>query len=529
MMIDLIIVGAGTAGCVLAEQLSKDGRLRVLLIEAGGNPSSPFVKIPAGFAKLFKSKLDWAFESEPQTAANGRRIFTPRGKMLGGSSNMNAQIHQWCHPADFDGWVAAGATGWGWEDAAPIFREQECWLGEESNGARGRQGPMMVSPNNHAHPLSKAFVNAARASGLGNQLQYNGEGFEGAWITEIAHKDGKRFSVYDAYLKPALGRANLEVLRRAQVLRIEIANGRATGVTVRRDGVEQSLKARGVVLAAGALASPQVLMLSGIGPAEQLAKLEIPVCFDSPEVGKNLQDHPLVPTIHSTRDTDTFKKAESPLSLLRYLLFKRGMLASNAVEAFAFTHSSGTPDTPPDIELIFVPFEWRNQGLEAPQVDAFSIASVVVAPRSRGSLRLRSANPLDAPLIDFGLLTDPDGCDAAAMVAGARLARKIATTAPLADYVNEEIFPGPTINDDAELLTRLNTQLQTVYHPTSTCRMGTDSRAVVDPQLRVIGVDGLWVADASVMPAVPRGHPNAVVAMIAYRAAKMIASGLKDN
>jgi choline dehydrogenase len=513
-MNDIIIVGAGTAGCVLAERLSSSGNLRVMLIEAGGKPSSPFVKIPAGFAKLFKSKLDWNFESEPQTAANGRRVFTPRGKMLGGSSNMNAQIHQWCHPADFEEWVAAGATGCA----------QECWLGEEMNGARGRRGPMMVSPNRNAHQLSKAFVAAARAAGLGNQPHYNGDAFEGAWLAELAHKDGQRFSAFDAYLKPALGRGNLEVVRDAHVLRVEIANGRAAGVTVRHGGSEKTFEARGVVLAAGAFGSPQTLLLSGIGPAETLARLGIPVYYDAPEVGENLQDHPMVPVIFRTRGTDTFKKAESPLSLLRYLLFKRGMLASNAVEAMAFTRSKGAAGAPPDIELMLAPFQWRNQGLEPPQVDAVSMGVAVVAPHSRGSLRLRSANPLDAPRIDLGLLTDPEGRDAAAILAGARLARRIATLSPLADLVEQEIYPGADIHDDAELLARLTSEIQTVYHPTSTCRMGADPRSVVDSQLRVRGVDGLWVADASVMPAIPRGHPNAVVAMIAYRAAEMIAS-----
>ena len=523
-MNDIIIVGAGTAGCVLAERLTSSGRLRVLLIEAGAEPSSQFVRIPAGFTKLFKSKYDWAFESEPQTAAKGRRIFTPRGRMLGGSSNMNAQIHQWCHPADFEEWVAAGASGWGWEDVAPIFREQECWLGEETNSARGRKGPMFISPNRNAHTLSKSFVESARAAGFGNQPHYNGEAFEGAWLAEIAHKDGKRFSVYDAYLKPALRRANLEVLRDAHVLRIEITNGRATGVTVLHKGSEKTFTARGVVLAAGAFGSPQTLMLSGVGPAETLTRLGIPVSHDAPEVGENLQDHPLAVTIFRTRGTDTLRKAESPVNLLRYLLFKRGMLASNGIEAFAFTQTRGGPGTPPDIELIFTPLQWRNQGLEPPQVDAFSIGAAVVSPRSRGSLRLRSSNPIDAPLIDFGLLTDPEGLDAAALLAGVRLVRKTVASQPLANFVVDEMFPGASIDDDDELLASLHTELQTVYHPTSTCRMGTDARAVVDPQLRVRSVDGLWVADASVMPAVPRGHPNAVVAMIAYRAADMIAS-----
>lgn len=528
-MNDIVIVGAGTAGCVLAEHLSRSGRLRVVLVEAGGKPSSPFVKMPAGFARLFRSKLDWAFESEPQAAAGGRRIFTPRGKMLGGSSNMNGQIHQWCHPSDFEQWVAAGATGWGWQEVAPVFREQECWQGEAAGGERGRSGPMFVSPNRHAHALSKAFVTAARAAGLGHQPAYNGLAYEGAWLAELAHQDGQRFSAFDAYLKPALKRPNLQLMRDARVLRVTSAGGRADGVTVLQGGVEKTVAARGVVLAAGAFGSPQALMLSGIGPAEALRRLGIVVVRDAPEVGANLQDHPMVPLVFRTRGTGTFRQAESPANLLRYLLFRRGMLASNAIEAMAFTRSPAAAGTAPDIELIFAPLQWKNQGLEPPQLDAFSIAAAVVAPQSRGQLRLRSADPLDAPLIDFGLLGDAQGRDAAATLAAARLARRIAGLAPLAGFVDREIFPGPDIDDDGELLARLASEIQTVYHPTSTCRMGCDSRAVVDPQLRVRGLEGLWVADASVMPTVPRGHPNAVVAMLAQRAAAMITAQIEGR
>ncbi|MDX2171031.1 MAG: FAD-dependent oxidoreductase [Deltaproteobacteria bacterium] len=521
-MHDVVIVGAGTAGSVLAERLSRSGRQRVLLIEAGGAPASRFVRIPAGFAKLFKGPLDWNLESEPQQAAGGRRIFTPRGKMLGGSSNMNAQVHQWCHPADFDGWAGLGADGWSWADVAPVFRAQERWLGGDDDAARGRDGPMVVSPNRNARALSHAFVAAARAAGLPSAPGYNGGAYRGAWLCELAHLDGRRFSAYNAYLEPALRRPNLQVVTDAHATRLLFHNRRAAGVVVRRGGREEQHAAHRVVLAAGAFGSPQLLMLSGVGPASALAALGIAVRHDAPEVGANLQDHPLSLLIARTRSRDTLKKAESLPSLLRYLLFKRGMLASNGVEAFAFT--SICDHRAPDLELIFVPFEWRDEGLTPPQLHAFGIAPAVVAPRSRGTLQLRSADPLAPPRIDFGLLSDPDGIDAAVLLGGVRLARRIAATAPLAGLCAGEVFPGPALESDDALRPRLHEVLQTVYHPSSTCRMGTDPGAVVDPRLRVRGVGGLWVADASVMPTVPRGHPNAVVAMIANRAAEWIAA-----
>jgi choline dehydrogenase len=517
-MHDLIIVGAGTAGCVLAEGLSRSGKLKVLLIEAGGAPASRFVSIPAGFSKLFKSRLDWAFESEPQVAVSGRRIFTPRGKMLGGSSNINAQIHQWCHPADFESWVASGARRWGWTDVAPVFRSQEAWFGENEDHARGQDGPMIISPNRNARPLSYAFVEAARRAGLGDQPHYNGGAYEGAWICELAHKDGMRFSVYDAYLKPAMRRPNLDVVIDAHATRVVLEGGRATGVAVRCGGVEKVHAAHGVVLAAGAFGSPQLLMLSGVGPAAMLAGLGIPVRCDAPEVGANLQDHPVLPIVFRARGTDTFKNAESPINLFRYLVFKRGMLASNGCEAFAFVKAHRSPSSAPDLELIFVPFDFRDQFLGPPQVHAFSIGAAVVAPRSRGRVILRTADPLVPLGIDFGLLNDPGGIDASVLWAGVRLGRRIAATAPLEAENAGELRPGEAVETDSDLLAYACKELQTVYHPTSTCRMGSDSRAVVDPELCVRGVDRLWVADASVMPSVPRGHPNAVVAMIAQRA-----------
>lgn len=521
-MQDLIIVGAGTAGAVLAERLTASGRNRVLLIEAGGEPKSPFVKIPAGFAKLFRGKLDWGFESVHRHGDLRRDIFVPRGKMLGGSSNMNAQIHQWCHPADFDGWAADGAEGWAWKDVRGTLAAQECLAGPGAPG-RGRSGPMKVTPVADPHPLSKAYVAAARQVLVSSGEQYNGEAYEGAWISEIAHQAGRRYSAYDAYLAPARRRANLQVLKGAAVNRVLVQGDRCVGVEVERAGQRITFPCgKGVVLAAGAIGTPQLLLHSGIGPARDLGRLGVGAVLDAPEVGRNLQDHPLVPLVFATSRTDTFKNAESISSLLRYFLFRKGMLASNAVEAIAFAQSSRAVEHAPDIELIFVPFEWRAQGLQPPRRHAFTIAPVVAKPRSRGTVTLASRRPGDRPVIDFNLLGDAENHDMQIMLEGIRLARKVAGAAPLGGEATGEVDPGPLSGTEASLADWIHRNLQTVYHPASTCRMGSDAGSVVDPRLRVRGVGGLWIADASVMPSVPRGHPNAVVAMIAERAAAFV-------
>lgn len=524
-MPDVIIVGGGTAGSVLAERLTRSGSRRVMLVEAGGSPRNRFVSIPAGFPRLFKSDVDWAFESEPQAAVHDRKVFTPRGKMLGGSSNMNAMMHQWCHPADFDGWAASGATGWSWSDVLPTFREQECWGGDDGDEGRGRGGPMCVEPNRNARSLTHAFVAAARRAGLPDHPLYNGHAYSGAWVAELAHKGGKRFSAYHAYLEPALRRGNLEVVTDAHVTKVTIEGGRATGIAFRRGGAERVEAARTVILSAGAYASPQILMLSGVGPGAVLRDLGIPVLVDAPDVGEQMQDHPVLPMVFRTSSRDTLLRAESPRELLRYVLFKRGMLASGGVEGFAFAQMRPDAVVAPDLEIMFLPFECRNQFLEPPREQAFSLGPAVVAPRSRGRIILRNPDPMTPPCIDPNLLGDPEGVDAAVLWAGVHLSRKIAAIAPLAEQNAGELRPGAAVESADDLLRYASTALQTVYHPTSTCRMGSDARAVVDPRLRVRGVDGLWVVDASVMPSVPRGHPNAVVAMIANRAADWISEG----
>lgn len=516
-MWDYVVVGAGTAGCVLADELTRSGRSKVLLIEAGGKPGL-MSEIPAGMPKLFRSKYDWAFESEPQVALGGRRIFIPRGKMLGGSSNMNAQIHQWGHPADFDGWAAEGLDGWAWDDVAPVFRRLESWCGEGIGQSRGRLGPLRVEPTCRATPLAADFVSASRAAGLCGADDYNGVPYSGAWMCQVAQKGGRRFSAWHCCLKPAMRRPNLEVLSNTTAERIAFEDRRAVGVVA--GGVEH--RGSKIILSAGAFGTPHLLMLSGLGPAEHLREFDIEPVVDLPGVGANLQDHELSAVMYSVRRQPTLKAAGGIGALLRWLVQKRGPLASNIAEAFAFT--SVSDGAAPDLELIFAPVEWRNQGLEEPQIDAVTIGTIVLQPRSRGMVRLKSPDPDAAPAIDFGLLSDPEGHDAAILVAGAKLARVIARTEPLAAELGAELPETADAGTDEEILTALKKNAQTVYHPTSSCRMGSDEQAPLDARLRVRGVERLWVADASAMPKVPRGHTNAPTAMIAARAAEWIAA-----
>jgi choline dehydrogenase len=517
-MWDYVIIGSGTAGSVLAHELSANGGNKVLLVEAGGKPSLT-VKMPAGMVKLFRSKQDWAFESEPQQACGGRTIFTPRGKMLGGSANMNAQIHQWCHPADFDGWVEAGAVGWGWDEVRPVFRAMERVAGKDGGDQRrGGLGPMRIDRLKTPNPVTTAFVEAAKACGLDGDGDYNGGAYSGAWFTEIAHRKGRRFSTYDAYLKPAMKRPNLSVVAERAVTRILFEGKRAVGVALEDGEIHRAGK--GVVLSAGAFGSPQLLMLSGLGDAARLRGLGIDMVHHSPGIGDNLQDHAVAGLGFGMKRPISLKAAETLPEFLKWLLFGRGMLTSNALEAFAFT--SVVDRKAPDLELMFLPVVWSNQALDPPEVHGYTIAAVPVAPKSRGRLTLKSASAGDPPAIDFGLLSDPGGIDAKVLLAGLRLARRIAETEPLKAETTGELPLSAEAQGDEALMALARGQIQTVYHPSGTCRMGSDAGAPVDSRLRVNGVDGLWVVDASVMPNVPRGHPNAVVAMIARRAAGWI-------
>jgi choline dehydrogenase len=512
---DFIIVGAGTAGCVLADELTASGQHKVLLIEAGGKP--PLMsRIPAGMPKLFGTRHDWAFESEPNRSCGGRRVFIPRGKMLGGCSSMNAQIHQWCHPADFEEWAADGAPGWGWAEVAPVFRAMEALAGGP-DPARGGNGPMRVEVPASDSALPALWVAAARAAGLTGSPTYNGTAYRGAWLTEQAHHRGARFSAYDACLKPALARGNLQLLTGRAVERLLFEKRWAAGVALA--GGETRQAASGVILAAGAYGSPQLLMLSGIGPAAELREHGIEVVLDSPGVGRNLQDHALIGLRFALKRSLSLKRAGSLGQLLRWLVLRKGLLATSGIDAFAFESTDGGPA---DLELMLAPFEVRDQLRGEPEQEAYSIASAVLKPRSRGRVTLRGPRAGEAPVIDLDLFSDPGGADRAVAIAGLKLARRIAASQPLAAETAGEYPETAGIEADGALFEAALPLLQTVYHPSGTCRMGDGELGVLDATLRVRGTDGLWVIDASAMPSVPRGHPNAVVAMMAKRGAGMV-------
>lgn len=512
-MWDFIIVGAGTAGCVLAHELSASGRHKVLLIEAGGKP--PLMsRIPAGWPKLFGTRHDWRYQSEPNRACGGRQVYIPRGRMLGGCASMNAQIHQWCHPADFDEWAADGAPGWAWTDVAPTFRAMENAPGGEPE--RGAAGAMNARVPCSESVLPGLWVEAARGAGLATSGGYNGAACRGAWLTEQAHRGGARFSVYDAFLKPALGRPNLKLLSGRQVRHLMLDGGRASGVVL--EGGEQHLAAGGVFLAAGAYGSPQLLMLSGVGPGAHLRNHGLEVLLDLPGVGANLQEHSLLGLRFHLHRPISLRRAGSVGQLLRWLLFRKGLLATSGIDAFAFESTDGGPA---DLELMLAPFEVRDQLRGAPALEAYAIAAAVLKPRSRGTVRLGGTGPDMAPVIDLNLFSDPDGADRRVVIAGLKLARRIAATAPLAAETAGEFAETAAIDDGEALFEATLPMLQTVYHPAGTCRMGAGPDAVLDEHMRVRGIDGLRVIDASAMPSVPRGHPNAVVAMMAQRGAAM--------
>jgi choline dehydrogenase len=481
---DYVVVGAGSAGCVLAARLSEDPGTSVLLLEAGGADRRREIRIPAAFSRLYRSAVDWGFSTTPQAALDGREIVFPRGKVLGGCSSINAQIALRGHRADYDGW---GIPGWSWADVLPYFDRSV--------------GPFALAEQRDPSPLTASFLEAAAACGIARVDDLNVPEPEGAAQLLVNQRRGRRWSMADGYLRPALGRPNLRVVTGGHASRVVLDGDRATGVAVLHDGREQEARARReVVLAAGAVGSPQLLLLSGIDP---------------PGVGENLQDHLVGGMLAATSSTSTLYAAESPANLLRYLLFRRGMLTSNVAEAAAFVRTRPELDAP-DLELVFAPVLFANEGLTPPQEHGLTIGTVVLQPASRGRVTLRSADPLEPPLVDPCYLSDER--DLRILLDGARLARRLLETEPLARHVREELLPGPQARSDEELTAVLRENAQTLYHPVGTCALGT----VVDPELRVRGLSGLRIADASVIPRVPRGHTNWPTVMVAEKAAGLL-------
>jgi choline dehydrogenase len=516
---DYVIVGAGSAGCVLANRLSADASVRVLLLEAGPPDRKREIAIPAAFSTLMRSEVDWNVTTAPQDALGGREVYHPRGKTLGGSSSINAQIYQRGHPADFDGWAAAGARGWSHADVLPYFERAEHDDRAAAKG-RGEGGPVRVSGLRSPNAMSHAFVAAAEEAGIPPNADFNGARLDGVGMPRVTQKRGRRWSAADAYLRPAVRRPNLAVVTGARARRVVLDGTRASGVEYLRDGaVETAPVTREVLLCGGAFHSPQLLMLSGIGPAGSLEAVGIAPRHDLPGVGQNLQDHPLVVAKWACRRPISMLTAASAGNLLRYVLFRTGPLTSCVAEALAFVRSR--PDLPaPDIEIVFAPVFYDVAS--PPTVHAFSVGAVALQPKSVGFVALRSGDPLAAPVVQPAYLTDAGGEDLRVLSYGLRLAQRIVMASALADHRGEALVPSRPLDTDDEVSTFVRDRLETIYHPVGTCRMGEDTLAVVDPDLRVRGLDGLRVADASVMPRIVCGHPNAAVLMIAEKAADII-------
>jgi choline dehydrogenase len=520
---DYIIVGAGSAGCVLAARLSADSSVSVLLLEAGPPDDADEIRAPAALTRLFQTVYDWNYSTVPQHRAAGRSIYWPRGKVLGGSSSLNAMIYIRGNRHDFATWRDEyGCMGWGYENLMPYFRRAE----DNSRGAsayHGTGGPLSVTDVRYKSAACEAFIAAAREQGAAANPDFNGPRQDGVGWYQVTQRDGRRASAATAYLHPAMSRPNLTVHTGALVTQVIIEGGQATGVTYLHRGEAVTARANGeVILSGGAVNSPQLLMLSGIGPADHLIESGISVLVDSPGVGANLSDHPMLPVVWSTPRLRGLWEKTGNVGALRWQLIHRGPLTSNVAESGGFAHSEPGLAAP-DLQLHVLPAPFRDQGLADPAQRAMTVLVGLVDVKSRGRIRLRSADPRHRPAIDPGYLSD--GGDARALMAGLKMAREFVTARPMAAVCTSEVAPGAHVRSDTELLDYVRAGLVTLYHPVGTCAMGGESRwgSVVDPELRVRGVSGLRVVDASVMPTVPRGNTNAPTIAIAERAADLIA------
>jgi choline dehydrogenase-like flavoprotein len=507
---DYTVVGTGSAGSVVANRLSADPGSQVVVLEAGPRDKDKFIHIPLTWAvKLLRSAVDWDYLTEPQKQLNGRQIYWPRGKVLGGSSSMNTQMWVRGFAADYDEWAVVAGDDWDFAHVAEYFKRIE-------------RGPLVISRQRSPRSSTGDWLKAAEQCGyrIEQPNQPAPDGFCEAMVTQ---RRGTRWSCADAYLKPVLRRRNLTLLTEATATRVLFDGTRAVGVEFEHGGQPRVVRARReVVLCGGAINSPQLLMLSGIGDRQQLAAHGIDVVRHAPEVGKNLADQLCVPLGFDAND-DTFFAAEKPLQLVNYLIRRRGMLTSNGGEAYGFVRSRPELDLP-DLELLFIPGPFFDEGIGDPyEGHAVVMLSFVLKPHSRGSITLRSRDPRDKPIIDPQYLTDDAGVDRATLMQGLRICARIAKSPALRDVIGAIARPvGADKLDDATFEEAIDSCSHTMYHPVGTCRMGSDDASVVDPQLRVRGVNGLRVADASVMPSIIRGHTHAPSVLIGEKAADLI-------
>lgn len=524
---DFIVIGAGSAGATLAARLTENSQFKVCLIEAGGADKSPFIHIPFGLAFLSRmTNLGWEYDTEPQTHLNNRKLFWPRGKVMGGSSSLNAMCYIRGVPEDYNLWSEMGAKGWDWQTVLPYFKKSEKQQHGESE-LHGADGYLSVSDLRHTNPLSDSFVAAAQDACLDKVTDFNSTKREGLGFYQVTQENGQRCSAAKGYLSPALSRSNLTVVTKALVEKIIISDGVATGVQAQINGESVALTAsKEVLLSAGAINSPQVLMLSGIGPKKHLAEKGIETIVDLPGVGQNLQDHLDAIVQHRCKSRESYSISLALIpryvkAAFNYLFNRKGLMTSNVAEAGGFDRTQHAGDIP-DIQYHFLPAILLNHGRTTAFGYGYGVHVCGLYPKSRGEIRLGSNNPKDLALIDPHYLEHPD--DQKVMIDGVRRARKILAAAAFDKYHSWEIGPGPEAQTDEEILAFIRRKAETIYHPVGTCKMGRieDTMTVVDPELKVKGMKGLRVVDASVMPTLVGGNTNAPTIMIAERCADLI-------
>ncbi|BEU28539.1 GMC family oxidoreductase N-terminal domain-containing protein [Paraburkholderia sp. 22B1P] len=525
-MYDYIIVGAGSAGCVLANRLSADPQNKVLLLEAGPRDTNIWTKIPAGVSRIFSNpKVNWCYTSDEEPGLNNRKLFWPRGRVLGGSSSINGHVYMRGVPDDYNNWQALGNPGWGWDDVLPYFKKSEHHF-QGNSSLHGGEGELYVTPLDKAHRASAAFVAAARKAGLPPNDDFNGVRQEGVGYLQFMIKNGVRASASASFLKPVLNRPNLTLEVNAQVERLTFSGRKVTGVQYRIDGQPRAATARETILSGGTVNSPQILMLSGIGPAGHLQEMGVDVLHDLPGVGKNLQDHIYAHCLARVDPSFSINKIISSAwrlspHILQYILSRKGLLTAGTAQVGLFTRSSPTLATP-DLQIQMRPFSMliKDGKYISEPTPAITASCTLLRPQSIGQVRLRSSDPLASPRMVANYLSDER--DLKPMIYGIRLIRRVFETSPFAEHYESEALPGSQYRSDEEIVDYLRSFAQSMYHPVGTCKMGEDVNAVVDEELRVRGIEGLRVVDASVMPRIPSGNTNAPTIMIAEKAADMI-------